>query len=206
MITDKLRLWTRWLVEPIARALHRLGVTPNLLTVLGFLLSFVNAWLLAIGRLPLAGALILAFTAIDAFDGTLARLSGQATRFGAFLDSVLDRFAEAVLFFGLLVYFGRAGETQVLYLYLTYATLVGSFMVSYTRARAEGLGLSCSSGWLTRPERIILLSLGLLIGQIRPMLWLLAVLANLTAVQRMVHVYRLTSPGAAEPGDATRKA
>jgi CDP-diacylglycerol--glycerol-3-phosphate 3-phosphatidyltransferase len=192
MISDRLRQWTRWLVEPVARALHRLGVTPNVLTVIGFLLTSMNAWLLAEGRLPLAGALILAFTALDAFDGTLARLTGQVTRFGAFLDSVLDRFAEAVLFLGLFVFFNRAGSDGSVYLYLTFAAMIGSFMVSYTRARAEGLGLTCKSGWFTRVERILLLSAGLLTGWVRPMLWLLAVLANVTAVQRMVHVYRAT--------------
>lgn len=202
MISDRLRSWTRWLVEPIARALHRLGVTPNALTVTGFLLTAINAWLLAEGRLALAGALILAFSALDAFDGTLARLSGQVTRFGAFLDSVLDRYAEAVLFFGLLVFFGRAGSQEAVYIYLTFAALTGSFMVSYTRARAEGLGLTCKSGWFTRVERIIVLAAGLLSGWIRPVLWLLAILTNLTAVQRMAHVYLATRADAPDP--ATR--
>ncbi len=192
MISDRLRQCTRWIVEPIARVLNRIGLTPNQLTIFGFLLSLANAWLLATGRLPLAGALILAFTALDAFDGTLARLSGQVTRFGAFLDSVLDRYVEAGLFFGLLIYFGRSGRSEATYQYLSFLALTGSFMVSYARARAEGLGLSCKSGWFTRVERIILLSAGLLIGQVRPTLWLLAALANLTALQRIVHVYRLT--------------
>jgi CDP-diacylglycerol--glycerol-3-phosphate 3-phosphatidyltransferase len=105
---------------------------------------------------------------------------------------VLDRFAEAILFLGLLVFFNRAGSSESLYLYLTFAAMIGSFMVSYTRARAEGLGLTCKSGWFTRVERILLLSAGLLTGWVRPMLWLLAVLANVTAVQRMVHVYLST--------------
>lgn len=192
MITDRLRRWTRWLVEPAARGLHRMGITPNLLTLLGFLLNLINTWLLAMGHLRLAGVLILAFTALDAFDGTLARLSGQVTRFGAFLDSVLDRFAEAALFFGLLVYFLRSGPKDEVYVYLTYVAIIGSLLVSYTRARAEGLGLRCQAGWFTRVERIIALSVGLLVGWIRPVLWLLAILTNVTALQRMMHVYRLT--------------
>ncbi len=190
MISDHLRRATRWLVEPIARALHRLGMTPNQLTVLGFLLNLVNAWLLATGRFRLAGVLTLAFTALDAFDGTLARLSGQVTRFGAFLDSVLDRYAEAALFFGLLIYFARTGRQEELL--LTFLAVIGSQLVSYTRARAEGLGLRCQEGWFTRVERIIAFSVGLLIGWVRPMLWLLAILTNVTALQRMAHVYRLT--------------
>lgn len=190
MISDHLRRWSRWLVEPIARGLHRLGVTPNALTVFGFLLNLVNAWLLASGRLRLAGVLVLAFSALDGLDGTLARLSGQATRFGAFLDSVLDRFSEAVLYFGLLVYFAHSGRQEELY--LTYAAIIGSQMVSYTRARAEGLGLPCQVGWFSRVERIIALCIGLVAGWLRPVLWLLAILTNLTALQRMLHVYRLT--------------
>ncbi len=190
MISDHLRRLTRWLVEPVARALHRVGITPNQLTIFGFLLNLVNAWLLAIGRLPLAGALILAFTALDAFDGTLARLSGQVTRFGAFLDSVLDRFTEAAIYFGLLVYFARTGRQVDLY--LTYVAVIGSLLVSYTRARAEGVGLRCQEGWFTRVERIIVLSAGLMLGWITPVLWLLAILTNFTALQRMAHVYRLT--------------
>ncbi|MDI7275269.1 MAG: CDP-alcohol phosphatidyltransferase family protein [Anaerolineae bacterium] len=190
MVTDHLRRYTRWLVEPIARALHRLGVTPNGLTVLGFLLSIVNAWLLATGRLRLAGALILLFSALDAFDGALARMSGQVTRFGAFLDSVLDRYAEGVLFFGLLICFAQAGRREELY--LTYVAIIGSQLVSYTRARAEGLGLRCQEGWFTRVERILVLAAGLLLNWLRPVLWLLAILTNVTALQRMALVYRLT--------------
>ncbi|MCL6429241.1 MAG: CDP-alcohol phosphatidyltransferase family protein [Anaerolineae bacterium] len=196
MLSDHLRRYTRWLVEPIARALHRLGVTPNALTVIGFLLSLVNAWLLASGRLRLAGALILLFSALDAFDGALARVSGQATRFGAFLDSVLDRFSEGALFFGLLVYFALADNREGLY--LTYIALLGSQLVSYTRARAEGLGLRCQEGWFTRVERILVLAAGLLLGLLQPVLWVLAILTNVTALQRMALVYRLTrsdSPG-----------
>lgn len=190
MLSDYLRRYSRWVVEPIARGLHRLGVTPNALTVLGFLLSLVNAWLLASGRLRLAGALILAFSAFDALDGALARISGQASRFGAFLDSVLDRFSEGALFFGLLVFFALAGNREGLY--LTYIALLGSQLVSYTRARAEGLGLRCQEGWFTRVERILLLSIGLLLGWLRPTLWILAILTNVTALQRMALVYRLT--------------
>lgn len=197
MISNRLRTWTRWIVEPIARGLHRLGVTPNALTVFGFLLSLVNAWLLAKGQLRLAGLLILAFSALDAFDGTLARLTGQATTFGAFLDSVLDRFSEGAIYFGLLVYLAGSGRREELY--LTYVAIVGSQMVSYTRARAEGLGLRCQVGWFSRVERVIVLSLGLTVGWLRPVLWLLAVLTNLTALQRMLHVYRLTR-GAAGQG------
>jgi len=200
MISDRLRQWSRFIVEPIARGLHRLGLTPNALTVMGFLLNLVNAWLLATGRFPLAGVLILAFSALDAFDGTLARLSGQATRFGAFLDSVLDRYSEGVIFFGLLVHFARTGRQEELY--LTYAAIIGSQLVSYARARAEGLGLPCQVGWFSRVERVIALSFGLIVGWVRPVLWLLAILTNVTAGQRMLHVYRLTR---SQPASSTAR-
>jgi CDP-diacylglycerol--glycerol-3-phosphate 3-phosphatidyltransferase len=190
MLSDRLRQWSRWLVEPIARALARAGITPNALTLSGFALNIINVYLLAVGRQQLAGALILLFTALDAFDGTLARITGRVTRFGGFLDSVLDRYTEAALFFGLLVFYAQAPHRAAIY--LIYAALVGSLMVSYTRARAEGLGLCCQEGWFTRVERIIVLSLGLLLGQMRIALWVLAVLSNVTAVQRIVHVHRLT--------------
>ncbi len=190
MISDHLRRWSRALVEPIARALYRLGLTPNTLTLLGFSLGIIPAALLALGHLPLAGVLILVFSALDAFDGTLARISGQVTRFGAFLDSTLDRASEGLLYLGLLIHFTRASNHTGIY--LTYIALVGSLLVSYTRARAEGLGLRCQGGWFTRVERILLLSLGLIVGWLTPALWLLAILTNITAVQRMVDVYRLT--------------
>lgn len=206
MISDRLRQATRWLVEPAARLLHRAGITPNLLTLLGFVLNLINAWLLAVGELRLAGVLILAFSALDGFDGALARLSGQVTRFGAFLDSVLDRFAEAALFLGLLIYFLRAGPGQEVYVYLTYVAIIGSLLVSYTRARAEGLGLRCQAGWFTRVERVIVLSLGLLAGWIRPVLWLLAILTHVTALQRMLHVYRLTRADASSTSKAADRA
>lgn len=199
MISDRLRKWTRWLVDPTSRALHRLGVRPNHLTILGFLLSLVNAWLLAMGRLPLAGVLILVFSALDGLDGSLARVSGQVTRFGGFLDSVLDRCSEAAVYFGLVVFFAAAGRREELY--LTYVAIIGSLLVSYTRARAEGLGLRCEVGWFTRVERVVLLSVGLVLGWLRPVLWLLAILTNVTVLQRVLHVRRLTrdEAGGARP-------
>jgi CDP-diacylglycerol---glycerol-3-phosphate 3-phosphatidyltransferase len=199
MLSDLLRKWSQGIVQPIVRTLHRLGVTPNQLTIAGFLLNLINAWLLAIGRLPLAGALILVFSALDALDGSLARISGQVTKFGGFLDSVLDRVSETALFLGLLIYFVHSGPSDQVYIYLTYLAINGSLLVSYTRARAEGLGLECRVGWFTRVERIIVLSLGLLVGWIRPVLWILAILTNLTALQRIIHVYNVTRSRKPEP-------
>ncbi|WP_246589283.1 CDP-alcohol phosphatidyltransferase family protein [Methanofollis formosanus] len=174
-----------------AAVLGRTGVTPNALTAMGLLITAVAAGLIASGRLISAG-LVLAFGGLfDALDGAVARANGQASRFGAFFDSVLDRYAEALLFGGLFLYFSGDQTARA----LTFAALVGSLMVSYTRARAEGLGAECKTGLFTRIERMLVLILGLLTGFLVPALWILAVLTNLTAVQRMWHVWLVTKEG-----------
>jgi CDP-diacylglycerol--glycerol-3-phosphate 3-phosphatidyltransferase len=190
MFGEWLRDHTHWLVDPIARALRRLGISPNWITVLGLAANVLVALLITRGYLRLGGVLTILANLFDAFDGALARVSGQTSSFGAFLDSTLDRFSEAVVYLGLLIYFGqRGGRTEII---LIYATVVGSLMVSYTRARAEGLGLECKVGLLTRAERVCLLIVGLVAGVMPWMLGVLAVLTNLTVVQRVVHVRHLT--------------
>ncbi len=185
-----LRRQAQIVLVPIAAVLDRLGASPNLLTALGFLLTGVVAWTLARGMLQLGGLLLLLVAPFDALDGALARLTGRQSRFGAFLDSTVDRFSEAVVFFGLLVhYIGQGARGEVL---LIYAAIVGSLMVSYARARAEGLGLPCKVGLLTRIERVFVMGVGLLLGHPRLALWVVAVLANFTALQRMAHVWRVS--------------
>ncbi len=185
-----LRRQAQIVLVPIAAVLDRLGASPNLLTALGFLLTGVVAWTLARGMLQLGGLLLLLVAPFDALDGALARLTGRQSRFGAFLDSTVDRFSEAVVFFGLLVhYIGQGARGEVL---LIYAAIVGSLMVSYARARAEGLGLPCKVGLLTRIERVFVMGVGLLLGYPRLALWVVAVLANFTALQRMAHVWRVS--------------
>ena len=185
-----LRRQAQIVLVPIAAVLDRLGASPNLLTALGFLLTGVVAWTLARGMLQLGGLLLLLVAPFDALDGALARLTGRQSRFGAFLDSTVDRFSEAVVFFGLLVhYIGQGARGEVL---LIYTAIVGSLMVSYARARAEGLGLPCKVGLLTRIERVFVMGVGLLLGYPRLALWVVAVLANFTALQRMAHVWRVS--------------
>jgi CDP-diacylglycerol--glycerol-3-phosphate 3-phosphatidyltransferase len=134
--------------------------------------------------------LIFAAAGFDALDGTLARMTGRTSRFGAFLDSTLDRFSEAVIFLGLFVYLVDQGaQTELI---LIYATIVGSLMVSYARARAEGIGVTLKEGLLTRFERVGLLILGLIFNQLTLVLWILAIFTNVTAVQRMWLVWRIT--------------
>jgi CDP-diacylglycerol---glycerol-3-phosphate 3-phosphatidyltransferase len=179
MLTEWLRGRTRGVVDTLAMLVHRLGLTPNALTLLG------TAFMFGIG---LVGAvLVVLAAAFDALDGGLARLTNRVTKFGAFLDSTTDRWAEAAIYGGLLWwYMGQQAQLETM---LVYAAIIGSLMVSYTRARAEGLDVECKVGLFTRFERIVVLVLGLLSGQMLIALALLAVLSNFTAVQRIWHVY-----------------
>ncbi|NOZ06820.1 MAG: CDP-alcohol phosphatidyltransferase family protein [Chloroflexi bacterium] len=159
-----------------------------MLTIFGFLLMIPIGVILAWGHFRAGAILILLAGAFDGLDGALARLTDRVTSFGAFLDSTLDRYAEGVLYLGLLFFYLQQGQN--LEVVLIYLTIVGSLLVSYTRARAEGVGVSCKVGLFTRFERIAVLVLGLLSGWMRPALVILALLSHVTALQRMWHVYR----------------
>ncbi len=185
------KLGVRGAVRPLAEVLARAGVHANWLTYAGFLLNVAVAVLVTQGWLTLAGALFLLFNALDFLDGAVARAAGTAGAYGAFLDSVLDRYSEAVVFVGLVIWF--SGTQELIGLGATALALVGSFMVSYCRARAEGLGLDCEVGLLQRPERIALLGAAMIVHEyaLVPVLVGLAVLTNFTAAQRMRHVGKL---------------
>ncbi len=188
-LTDWARRQAQVITYPVARWLSRWGVHPNTVTILGFLLTSAVGGVLAMGRLRVGGLLLLAASSLDAFDGALARVSGEKSRFGAFLDSTLDRLSEGALFFGLLVAMVRAGEMTSIY--LLFAAMVGSLMVSYVRARAEGVGYEgCKVGLLTRVERVLLLGVGLALGLTEMTLWLLTLGVWLTVAQRIAWVYR----------------
>lgn len=169
--------------------LARTGLTPNQLTVMGLVLNGVVGWVVAEGRLQLAGVLLIVAGAFDMLDGAVARATGRVTRFGGVLDSVLDRYAEAFVLGGLLVWIVRTGLGAVPVL-LCYATIVGSILVSYVRARAEGAGIQLTQGFFARPERVVVLALGLLLDRPIWALWLLAVATNLTVLQRLWLVRR----------------
>lgn len=190
MTTASLKDLARRSILPVAAAFVRLGISPNALTVLGLLLNVGVGLVLAAGYQTAGGFFVLFAGLFDMLDGAVARVSQRVTVFGGFLDSTLDRYSEAVVFLGLLLWYAREGRTTEVV--LVYAVIVGSVMVSYTRARAEGLGLRCEVGWLQRPERIALLGAGLILGLVTPVLWLLAVFTNLTTLQRILHVYRST--------------
>jgi CDP-diacylglycerol--glycerol-3-phosphate 3-phosphatidyltransferase len=175
-----------------ALALGRLGLTPNALTVIGSLLTACVGLLIAQGWFLAAGICLWLFSATDTLDGALARATGRVSVFGAFLDSVCDRYAEAAVFFGLVWYYQSSSDVPGVA--LSYLALVGSLMVSYARARAEGVGVQAADiGWFQRPERIIALGLGLLLAAVVPValkvaLALLALLTMFTVLQRVRHV------------------
>jgi CDP-diacylglycerol--glycerol-3-phosphate 3-phosphatidyltransferase len=179
------------MLDPIVRASTRFNVHPNTFTTISFFLGFIAAYLAATQNLRLSAGFILLSGICDAIDGKLARHSGKVTRFGALYDSTLDRYSEVLFFFGLAYYFIQKGEfpTSV----AVAVGLGGSLMVSYVRARAEGLGLDCKVGMLQRAERILLLGASALIHEkaLVGAIWIVAVLSNVTAVQRILHVWKI---------------
>lgn len=167
------------------------GITPNTISTIGFLLTGVSALLLAFGYFFWGGVVLFCAGFFDMLDGALARATQQSSIFGAFIDSTLDRYSESLTLLGLIYYysvtFGHSTE-----LILIFFILVGSLMVSYVRARAEGLNIECKGGMLQRPERVLLLIFGLVTGWLAPILWLQAILTNISAVQRIFEVYSRT--------------
>lgn len=186
--TDYLRLWFKWVLDPLARLFLRLGLTPNMVTMLGLLGNTVGAYFLARGEFLTGGLLVAVMTPIDALDGTMARLRGEASDWGAYVDSVSDRYAELIIYSGLLYHFLTVGD--ILGGMLTFGAAAGSVLVSYVKARAEGLGYEAKVGILTRAERYIVLAPALVFNFVYIGLGILAVFANITAVQRIFYVRR----------------
>jgi CDP-diacylglycerol---glycerol-3-phosphate 3-phosphatidyltransferase len=184
VFTDRARQATRGIIAPIVAVLARLGVTPNMLTGTGVLLHVVVAWLIATAHYPLGGAMLALAAAFDGLDGSLARHTGRVLRSGAFLDSSLDRVSEILVFFGLLVAAQNAGPAWSVW--LVYAAATASLMVSYTRARSEALGAGTKAGVLGRLERMVVLVVGLLIGQVTLAVAIVALGAAITTVMRIV--------------------
>ncbi len=175
-------------LDPVTRALARLGVRPNQVTVAGTLICLTGAGLVLADRLALGGAVWLAGSALDLVDGALARHQGKASAGGAFLDSTLDRITEGALFAAIAYHFAQSGDA--LAAALTAAALLGALLVSSTRARAEALGATCKVGIMTRAERVPLLGLGLCFGLIEPAIYLLAALSAVSVAQRIHHSLR----------------
>jgi CDP-diacylglycerol--glycerol-3-phosphate 3-phosphatidyltransferase len=184
--SDRLRALFKNILDPIGAFLNRLGLTPNTITLLGLAGTAVGAYFLALGKITTGAFILLASVLVDVFDGTMARLRGEPSDFGAFVDSVSDRYAELITFGGLLYYFLALDD--YLGVTVTFAAAAGSVLVSYVKARAEGLGFTAKVGLLTRTERYLVLIPLLVINQPFIAMLLLALLANFTALQRILHV------------------
>ncbi|MFQ5943038.1 MAG: CDP-alcohol phosphatidyltransferase family protein [Anaerolineales bacterium] len=186
--SDLARARLKGFLDAIAQFLNGLGVTPNMLSLMGFGGHVLGAILVGFGALQAAGFALLFLAPLDALDGSLARLRGEASKFGAFFDSVLDRYSEMLLFAGFLIYFrGRFEQDMVLWVF---AAAAGSILVSYTRARGESLGFEVRRGLLTRLERYLIIIPTLILAIPRPGIIVIAILANFTAIQRFIHVRR----------------
>lgn len=184
-------------IDPIVRVLARAGVTPAALTAAGLVGNVFAAALIVQGSLLAGGIVVLLASALDMLDGALARSTGSASRFGAMFDSVLDRFSEAVVLFGIAWYGVERGNTEVVV--LSFAAVVGSLMVSYVRARAEGLNLQLRDGIFTRAERVVLTGAMLILGYVTIGLWVLATLSLFTAFQRLWIASRMLLEADAPP-------
>ncbi len=184
--TDYLRKTFKHILDPIAGFLNRIGLMPNTVTILGLAGNFVGAYFIAVGNMTLGGIIILLMGPIDALDGTMARLRGQPTEFGAFVDSVTDRYSELVILGGLLIHYQFTGD--IYGTVLTYLAAAGSVLVSYIRARAQSVGYDTKIGILSRVERFLVLVPCLIFNYPIIALWILAVLTNFTAIQRIWHV------------------
>lgn len=182
--------WARWrsrsLLDTLGALLAGIGLHPNLMTVIGLLGNGIGAVMLAQGKFLLGGIIILVMGPIDALDGATARARGESSPWGAFVDSTTDRWSEAVILLGLMVHY--VGQNDPAGAVVVMLALIGSLMVSYSRARAEALGFDANVGLLTRMERYLVLVPALVLNKAQIGLWIIATLANITALQRILHV------------------
>ena len=172
----------------IVRGLALSKIHPNYLTLIGLLINVGAAWLLAVGQFRWAGAVIIGAGLFDMVDGRVARETNRVTRFGGFFDSVLDRYSDLGLLIGLLVWYGSIGRFS--YVVLTAVAMIACVMVSYVRARAENSIPMCKVGFMERPERVVLVIIGALFDRMAPVLWIIAVLGNLTVIHRMIFTWQ----------------
>jgi CDP-diacylglycerol---glycerol-3-phosphate 3-phosphatidyltransferase len=187
-LTDLARARFKVILDPIARFMNRLGIAPNTVTLLGLLGNTLGAILLARGEFLWGGILVVLMGPVDGLDGTMARLRGDSSDFGAFVDSVTDRYSELVIFGGLIWYY--LSHNNAVMVGAVYAATVGSILVSYVRARGQSLKMDTKVGVLTRMERYLVLAPSLIFNIPAAGIWIIAVLANLTALQRIVDVRR----------------
>jgi CDP-diacylglycerol---glycerol-3-phosphate 3-phosphatidyltransferase len=179
------------ILDLIVAAMAALRINPNLLTFLGFLITLVAAVCLARGKFWQAGLVIMLAGVFDMLDGRVARTTNSVTKFGAFLDSVLDRYSDIAMFLGLMIYYAKAQRLS--YTFLSGIVLMGAVMTSYTRARAESLIPKCKVGFMERPERLVLMIIGALTDRMAPVLWVMAFFSNLTVIHRIAYTWKEAS-------------
>lgn len=199
MLSSLIQDWARGVARHVARLFAKSPLTPNSITIIGFLLNFPVAYVLAQGWFVWGAILVIFAGVFDMLDGALAKVTNRVTKFGGFLDSTMDRYSEVVIFLGLLIFYQTHSNTnayggELQGLILVYVSITGSLLVSYAKARAEGLGMECKVGWLPRPERIVIMAAGCLVANwwspaLLIALWVLAVGTNLTAWQRIIYIW-----------------
>src|SRR3990172_12316003 len=190
MLTRGIGVGSQYLLDRIVRALSLTQIHPNLLTAIGLAINIVAAVLFARGNFFAAGLVVLGAGLFDMVDGRVARITNTVTSFGAFFDSVVDRYSDMALYIGLLVYYARA--ERFFYVVLVALVMAGSVMISYTRARAESLIPTCKVGFLERPERLVFIIIGALWNRMAPVLWIIAVLSNITVIHRIIYTWQYT--------------
>jgi CDP-diacylglycerol---glycerol-3-phosphate 3-phosphatidyltransferase len=177
-----------WLLRHVVSGLAATGITPNMFTFLGLVVNSLAAVLFAMGRFHNAAAVLFLAGFLDMADGQVARRVGRVTAFGAFFDSTLDRYSDLALYMGLVVYYTLIGRT--FYMALAAVAMASSFMVSYSRARAESLIPSCKVGFMERPERLVLLIIGGAFAKMAPVLWVIAIMSTITVIHRVVYTWQ----------------
>jgi CDP-diacylglycerol--glycerol-3-phosphate 3-phosphatidyltransferase len=191
VVSERIGTWVRHYMLHVGTWLSRLGMTANMATIVGFLLNAGVAAVIASGHPRIGGVLLLLASAFDMVDGAIARATNSVSKFGGFFDSTVDRYSEIVVYVGLLIWLNQTGDDHLGSILVLVAT-TGALMISYARARAEAIGYGASVGLAARPERVVLLAACLIINQPLWALWILAIVTHITAVWRMVHVWRST--------------
>ena len=186
--SDRMRVVFKGILDPIGTFFNRLGIFPNTMTLLGLAGNIVGAVLIALGHMTIGGIVVLVMGLLDTLDGTMARLRGMPSDFGAFTDSVSDRYSELVIFGGLLYFYSQKGD--LLSVVAIYLAASGSVLVSYVRARAAALGMDTKVGTLSRFERYLVIAPSLILNIPMVGVWIIAILANITALQRILDVRR----------------
>jgi CDP-diacylglycerol--glycerol-3-phosphate 3-phosphatidyltransferase len=186
--SERMRVWFKWAIDPLARFFTRLGLRPITMTILGLIGTTLGAYMIARSHVTWGGVIILICVPFDALDGAMARLRGEANDWGAFVDSVSDRYSEVVTYLGLLIYYLNRGH--VFGSALVFLSVCGSLLVSYVKARADSVGFNANVGILTRVERYLVLAPALVLNIPIIALWIMAILTNFTALQRIMKVRR----------------